>query len=294
MKRAVVVVLLLLALPALAPASEPAELSDLLSGKAAPLAMKLKDLDSSHFRFLSPGYYGRGPGWLGVVSSYGGGSTPFYTRGGTVAIGGGRYLIAYAVQTKGQYYSFVMYGRATPTAPEPEKVTGDSNLTIHLFNLSTLPVLTDVRPFELKAELALYEQYLQDFKELMASRSAMEEGPSRGGNLENLGLALAMYAADNDDVLPRMDTAEAFQRALEEYVESKNTFADPESGELFALNPTLSGKKLSDVEDPSNTIAVYQPRPGKDGKRGVALVDGSTRRLSETEWEELKAKSGIP
>ena len=294
MRRMAIVVLVLLAVPVYCMAAEPADMRDLITGKAAPLALKLKDLDAGYMRFVSYGA-GRGGGWLATAASYIGG-TPFYTRGATIAIGGEKCLVAYAVQPKGpSYSSMMMYGRVREDAPEPQKITGDADLMVCLFNLRTLSPMTDVRRFDLKEELTMYQQYLQDFKEIMASQRAMEEPPQQAGdNLSKLAVAVQMYASDNDETLPPTADMDGFRKAIGEYVDSPDVFVDPDSGEPYALNPTVSGKRVREIEDPKNTIVIYQPKPGKDGRRGVALLEGSTRRLSDDQWNDLKAKSNIP
>jgi len=113
-------------------------------------------------------------------------------------------------------------------------------------------------------------------------------------NLKMVAAALQMYTADYDGALPPMNKPEAFRKALDDYVENAEMFRDPETKEFYGINPTLSGKKIKEIKDPAKTIAVYQVKPGKDGKRGVVFVDGSIKRLTETEWTELKASSKIP
>jgi len=218
---------------------------------------------------------------------------PYYSQGRSIKIGDESYLVAYTVEMKGSDYSLRMYGRPSANAPEPEKITGDTELGLNLLNLRNLSSLSGLRTFDLKAELALFDQYLQDYKEMMAARAEMEQPMGeQQDNLKKLAMSLQMYSIDYD-VMPPMEEPSAFRSALDEYVESKDVFLDSESGEPYALNATLSGKKMADISDAKSMVAIYQPKAGKDGLRGVGFVDGSARRVSEAEWEELKKKSGI-
>jgi hypothetical protein len=279
--------------PAPGLAGEMQAINDVAAGKVAPLTLKFKNLDSTYFRFLSYSYQRGGGGWLGTLSSYGGGGLPYYSQGRSVKIGDDSYLIAYTVEMKGSDYSLRMYGRPSANAPEPEKITGDTELGLYLLNLRNQPSLSGLRTFNLKAELALFDEYLQDYKEMMAARAQMEQPMGeQQDNLKKLAMSLQMYSIDYD-VMPPMDQPDAFRKALDEYVESKDIFLDPETGEPYALNTTLSGKKLADISDAKSMVAIYQAKAGKDGLRGAAFVDGSTKRVSEAEWGELKKKSGI-
>lgn len=112
-------------------------------------------------------------------------------------------------------------------------------------------------------------------------------------NLKKVAIALDMFGADHEGALPAMDKPEAFRKALDDYVENVEVFKDSETKDFFGVNPTLSGKKVKEVKNPAETIAVYQVKPGKDGKRGVIFADGSIKRLTAAEWTDLKVKSKI-
>jgi hypothetical protein len=291
---AMVVGVLLLA-SAYGVAGESGGMNDFVAGKVAPFTMKLKELDGSYIRFTLG--YTPGGGWLTALSRYGGEGAPAYTQGRTVTIGGESYLIAYGVDAKGGDTAMLMSGRPNPNAPEPEPVTENSILSLALLGQRGLTVMAKVRPFNLAAELADYQRCLDSYQELIASRSAMsspQPAPSQPDNLEIVAMAFDMYTGDHDGVLPPMDKPETFREALDDYVESADMFRDPETKEFYGINPSLSGRKLKEIEDPAKIIAIYQVKPGKDGRRGVVLVDGSIRRLTEAEWTDLKARSSIP
>lgn len=295
MRRVAMVVGVLLLASVSGLAAESGGMQDFLAGKVAPFTMKLKDLDGSYIRFTGP--YMSSAGWLSSMSRYGGDAAPAYTQGRTITVGGESYLIAYAVDVKGGDSSVLMYGRPSPNAPEPEPVTENSTLSLVLLGQRGLTALGKVRPFNLTTELADYQRYLESYQELVASRNAMsspQPAPSAPDNLKNVAIALDMFTGDHGGVLPPMDKPEAFRKALDDYVESADLFRDPETKEFYGLNPGLSGKKIAQIKDPSKTIAVYQTKPGRDGKRGVVFADFSIKRLTEAEWTDLKATSKIP
>lgn len=175
MRRVAMVVGVLLLVSVCALAGEPGNIKDLVAGKVAPFTMKLKELDGSYLRFSSP--YLSGGGWLSTMRSYGGSEgAPAYSQGRTVKIGDENFLIAYSVETQGGDPSF-MYGRPDPNAPEPEPVTEDSILTLALICQRSAIALTKVRPFNLAAELADYQRYLERYQALVASRGASRTSP---------------------------------------------------------------------------------------------------------------------
>jgi len=276
---AVVVVLVALLLALAAPAycgAKAEDFTSLLSGKQIPLSMKLKDLSSTWRRFggASPSPYGF--------------QGPYYTKGHTVTVGGEVYLITYAAQIRRPDYYAMMGPRPSVKL---EEVTPDTPLALSLLRLGALASLMDIRPFNLEAELADYKRANESILAAMAARrTELGEGED---NLKNLAVALNMYMIDYE-AAPPMDTPEKFRTALAEYVESEDAFVDPDTGEAYAINRALSGKKVGDIEDPLKMVAIYQAEPGRDGKRGVAFVAGNVGRVSESEWQELKSESEIP
>ncbi len=304
MRRVVVAVGVLLLTSVAGLAAGSGSMEAFLAGKVAPFTRQVKDLDGSYLRFALP--YMSGSGWLGSMSRYGGEAPPAYTQGQTVTIGGEVYLIAYAVESKGGDASGLMYGRPNPNAPDPEPVTANSTLSLVLLGQRSFAALGKVRPFDLTTELADYQRYLTSYQEMMATRSAMnsptmvsaapppDDPKGASGTLKNVAMALDMFTGDHDGVLPPMDKAESFREALDDYIESADMFRDPETGEAYGLNASLSGKKLTEIQDPAKTIAVYQVNHGRDGKRGVVFLDFSVTRVTEAEWTDLKAKSNIP
>ena len=102
-----------------------------------------------------------------------------------------------------------------------------------------------------------------------------------------------MFLADNEDVMPDMTDTVAVLDELGAYVRNEEVFFQPETGQAYGINSSLSQKRLAEVADPVSIAVFYEEEPGGDGKRGVAFLDGHAARVGEAEWEKVKAESGI-
>ena len=273
--------ILFLALTVAFAARAETNFKDLLAGKTAPLALKLKDLTADWRRF-NTGSDTASPAGISRIyaTMLGGGSGGYYSRGETVSAEGESYLIAYRLQTKPLDMTVMMRG----TPPAPEKPTPDSTLTLCLLHLRTLDSFTDIRPFDLEVELAggdTSPTALEEARDKAAKVSGLQ-------NLKAIGVALLAYAQDGDKTLPSMKDADATRKALEPYCKIKDAFKDP-----YQPNPTLSGRKVADIEKPGETVAFYEAKPSGD-TRAVLYLDGRCERIAETKWPELKKSSQIP
>lgn len=263
----------------LAPPCQAAELGDLLLGRVAPLTKKASDLDQTWTRFTPVGpsdspwaeIYAMMSSQQGIV---------YYTKGVTVVAGGETYLIAYGRPPGVSSRAALMGGGPEAAAPEP--LTVDTELTLSLLHLRTLGSLTDVRPFDFAKEVATQEE--------VAERAVSMQSLS---NLKYLTLAVQMFLADNNDVMPDLSTTEAMQSALTVYVRNDDVFTDPRTGEPYGVNTALSEKRLATVQDPVRTAVFYEETPASDGRRAVAFLDGHAARISDREWQEVKRESGI-
>ncbi len=268
-------------------ATQQQGLGALLSGHVLPLSRKLKDLDGTWRRFSLGG------GDQSITSAmYGLPGTVYYTTGQTVSAQGESYLVAYSPEVKMGSLQLMMTGRSEGTT---EQVGGETPVRLALLNLRTMGSLVDIRPFSLQAEVASFSEALSSLRSISSQMSVGDEeesGDASLANLKNIALAAEMYMADYD-TLPPMANAEEFRAALDEYVMNAEVFKDPESGAFYAVNASLSGKAVSALGDPSGTVLVYQAEPGKDGQRGVGFLDGRAKKVTEAEWEKLKAASGI-
>jgi len=287
MRRVALMMLVVLVAPTLASAApakgrQPASFKPLLSGKVAPLSLKLKELNSTWRRFALVETGGMA-GLFGLATTVGGG---YYTKGDTVTVAGETFLLAYRQQ--GAQISLYQMVASGPGGVQMEELTAESPVTLSLLNLRNLAGMNDIRLFDLKQELAEYKKASEQ-----AAATASQMGGGQSDNLQQLAIAVQMYIADFD-ALPPLGDAEAVTQALVEYVSDESVFTDPDTGEAYAVNSSLSGKSLSEIEDPAQMVVLYQAEPGNGGKRGVAFLDGHVQRVSDSQWEKLKAGSGIP
>lgn len=263
---------------------------DLLSGSTIPLTLQLKDL-TSEWRRINAGNAGDSSGMSRVYAMYGlaAGGGSCYTKGETVTVEGETYLIAYRIQTKQVDVMAMMRGGMGNKPPEPEKPTPESTLVLSLLHLRTAGSISDVRPFNLEAELAGGDTSaagLEEARDKAAKAAGLQ-------NLRDLGQALLAYSRDGDKTLPQMKDAESACKALEPYTKNKNACAPPDSKELYQPNISLSGKKMSDIEKPEEVVAFYEKKAAND-TRGVLYLDGRVERVAESKWAALKKLSKIP
>ena len=100
-------------------------------------------------------------------------------------------------------------------------------------------------------------------------------------NLKHLYTAIQWYTyCQKGGLLPFTDAA-SFQSILSGYVRSQELFVDARTGQPFEPNTTLAGKKLGEIENPHETILLYEATPASDGARCVLMLDGQVKRLSE-------------
>jgi hypothetical protein len=260
-----------------------------LSGRVVPLSMKLKDFDRSWRRFVAGGAETDT-----MAQLYGpmmGGATAVYTKGDTVVLAGETFLIAYRPQVKGQGIYAMITGRRR--TEEEEGVSGETTASLCLLNVRNLTGMTDIRPFDLQAEIAEFEQMSEAMQAMESATAAAAASETDTGNLRELATALQMYIADNDAV-PDMSDAESLREALGAYVADEGVFNDSDTGEPYGVNTSIGGEPVAEMKNPAGTVAFYQTQPGEDGKRGVAFFNGRAARVTEERWEKLKAASGIP
>lgn len=270
-------VVVLLALLAFGQPVHGAGIRELMSGQTYSLSMQLKELDSEWRRF-TPGGGSEAGGLMAMYAGmFGGAGNVYYSRGETVTIGSETYLIAYGRRTRAIDMLSAM--ERGPRSVRPKVLTGETALSLSLLNLRTVGSLTDIRAFNLEEELASYEDV---FGEAVSQESL--------SNLKNLGLAVQMFLADNDGVMPDMTDPVA---VLDDYVGSDEVFVHPETGQPYGVNRSLSERRLVEVEDPCGTAVFYEDEPADDGTRGVAFLDGHAARVTEAQWEEIKGKSSV-
>ena len=119
-------------------------------------------------------------------------------------------------------------------------------------------------------------------------------------HIKQIGLASAMYAAENDDRFPK---AEAWEEVLRDSTDEdifKDPQADANSGLGFAMNSAASLAKIEWVDDPQNTVLFFSSsKPGPSANGGaemlrlsnnyttISLVDTSARIRKKDQLSEL-------
>jgi len=284
----VLAVLFLVAVPAAlwaAAGPQTTTYAAVLSGKVVPLTVTFKNLDSSWRRFTPTGAQEASSPFSAI---YGISSSAFYTKGQTVSVQGEVYLVAYSAALKTDMSAMIVSrGRS---APEP--LTADSVLQLSLLNVRGMGSMTNIKPFDLKAELAAFAEASASMQRMISSSG--EEGGEGGGpdaNLKQVALALEMYITDYD-AFPTMTDPAQVRATLSDYVSDEKVFKD-QSGEYYSFNTSLSGKSTKDLGDLAKVLMAFQAAPDKDGKRAVAFADGSVKTLSDEDWKKLAGEAGI-
>jgi hypothetical protein len=253
-------------------------LTELMSGDAYPLTLQMSDLDGEWRRFS---LHGGGAELMQMYSAMLGGSGGvYYTKGDVVRSRGESYLVAYCRRAEAADFSSMM--ERGPMGAGPDELTPETALGLCLLNIGSMGSLVDIRQFSLEEELGGE-----------AARPFEMPGADSLSNLKNLALALQMFLADNNDVMPDITDTQGAMEVLRYYVRDEDSFTNPETGELYVLNPSLATVRLADVADPVNIAVFYESSPDEDGMRAAAFLDGHAALLSESQWEEVKEASGI-
>ncbi len=300
--------------PAFSQTAREGEFAKLLAGGEAPLSLRLKDLDSKwqrvEVRVIESAKGGSG-GASFTQSLMGGGGQPkvYYTQGRTITLGGKNFLIAYrppdhpldmtSIQNLGAA------GRSTSAqqvldmlAPAPKP---DTALDLSLLDMSTVAGFESVRWFDLQKALSDRSTMASGQATLAAilfpvfaqARLKAQEASSVS-NLKQVALGALMYMQDYDEALPPMKDAASAKKALYPYVKNEAIFKDPRTGESYHVNPGASRKHLATIEIPAEFVLFYEAAPASDGTRAVAFADGHVKRISETDWPQVKRRSRMP
>lgn len=267
--------------------TNPVTIAYVISGKLAPLSVQVKDLNSD-WRHIVIGEdkpdLGQNKVILRSLASFTEGfQTIYYTKGDTVLVGNETYLIAYSLKTKPFDPAIFEPGEL----PKPEKLTLKTILSLSLLNLRNVGNIIDIRPFDMKEELAQSEPNKNEGTEVTESQDASIQ------NLSQLAAALRMYAVDEGDNLPNMSKQSEVVKAMRPYVQDKNVFNQPDTNMPYAINPVLTNHKVAHIANPSEMVVFYEANPRPDNTRAVAFLDCHAMLVSEDQWPDLKRKSKI-
>ncbi len=96
---------------------------------------------------------------------------------------------------------------------------------------------------------------------------------------KRIGLAISMYAADNDDCLPMADTKTAWQALLRQYGATAFESHNPQGGSIVP-NPRVAGGKLSYLRE-HHLIVAFEQKRWEEGERVFLFADGKVKFLKE-------------
>jgi hypothetical protein len=102
-----------------------------------------------------------------------------------------------------------------------------------------------------------------------------------------------MFLADHGDMLPDLTDMNTAKTALAQYVTDDSVFLDPRTGQPYAVNSTLSNRGVIEFNRVVRIAVFYEDPARGDGSRVVAFLGGNTASVSKSEWQEVKASSGI-
>ena len=81
--------------------------------------------------------------------------------------------------------------------------------------------------------------------------------------------------------------------ALSPYTKNLTVWNRADTGEAYLPNPMLSGRKPAHISNPDEFIAFYEANPTPDGTRGVVFLDGSVKRVPQSDWARAKQASKL-
>ena len=270
-------------------------IKDALAGKVAPLTLKLSDLNRDWYRLnvsAKPAPEGLGGSsrayFALMLGGLGDGAAACFTKGDIVTIEGEAFLVAYRLIPKPVDMNAVM--RGGPNAlPAPEKPAPDAPLTLSLLRLRGVDGLSNIKPFDLEAELTggeTTDAAIEEARDAAAKARGLQ-------NLRQLGLALLAYAQDGDKTLPALKDAAAARQALTPYCKNKDAFTSPDTKAAYVPNASLSGRKLADITGREKIAAFHDPQ-AVNGTRAVVFLDGHVERVAEANWAALEQASRLP
>jgi hypothetical protein len=180
----------------------------IISGEQFSLTKQLKDLDSSWRQIAIGGQYEMGDLMKSWSSLFGaaGYNNIYYTQGETVKINDETYVVAYRLPASDKGLSFkslfenAMSSFSAAECSETtstEKIKPETAINLSLLNIKTIGSLNDVRPFNLKDELAAFKKAEQEAKTACENAKSSSTHSQVESNLRDLASALQIYADNN-------------------------------------------------------------------------------------------------
>ncbi|MCW5942302.1 MAG: hypothetical protein KIS66_08725 [Fimbriimonadaceae bacterium] len=294
---AIVTLALMASHGALAQESHRLTFSELLKGEVLKHSLKVEELPDD-FRALDITTAGMGNymdmvggmmggmmgGLLGGGNAFADAVSKHWTNGREVSIGEQTYLVTY----KGKVAFDLNQAGGGNEAP---KMTAPGEMRLTLVRVdqivSIVPLGMDkAKLLELKTAggsdapgglLGVFSEAKESAKEAVAL-----------SNLKQIALGFMLYAGDHDDAFPYVQSTASAFRQVQPYLKNEEILKTPNpSGGRILFNMAMAGVASTSVESAAETVLLYEDTPWPDGKRTVAFVDGSAKRLDEAEWQAV-------
>ncbi len=270
-------------------AREPLNFSQLSMQSVAPARLQLKNLNTGWQRMTVQSgendpyaaLYGgmRGAMFQDVLEQAGVGV--YFTRGQSVSLGGETFLVAYRIDNnmsaqdvQNLFRGVGGHGNDGP-APGPRKFSPDTTLLLSLLNLRTIGSLENVRPFDAK-------------REIMGPADVIE---ASNENLQSLGglLVKIQNPQYGGQALPLRSSA-ALRQTFNSYFHPRPAlFVHPRTGEAYRTNAAAAKLPGRLTANAARVVAIYEARPGTDGKFGTVFLDGHFERVPQSRWSAVRA-----
>lgn len=301
---------MLIAFAAVATPAQDTKIDDVLKGTTHPPFLKVEDL-TPEFRGMRLTLAGApASGFMSMMMPFammGGmnapGSSPemgiftmiglSWTKGATVTMAGREFLVTYLLEMGVQptnreaplaatlRLNLVRTDMIVSLAPHPDatadalkKALTDAKITLN--QQGAIPIGSGEEATTAAIMVPVAAQ---------AQRAA--KSTQTLSNIKQAALAMVIYAADYDDVLPYVQSTGGVVAVTEPYSKNLSIFWTAD-GDRFLFNMALAGVSLTAIENPAATVLLYAEVPDEDGKRSVAFSDGSARRLDPAQWEQAQ------
>lgn len=216
-----------------------------------------------------------------------------WTNGSTVKIFEQDYLVTYSVQIN------LMEATKSKNPPDLSKM----DLVLTLINTKQIAAITprlDLTKAEWMKPSPTPPPGIKEGP--MAAPDMPEDRTQTLSNVKQASVALMIYAADYDDVIPYVQSSKGAFEVLMPYAKNKEIFKSLNpNGSKVLLNMAVVGVNIASIPSPAETVLFYESKTWPDGSRAVAFCDGHAKMVAELEWESLKAslnlklaKSGKP
>ncbi len=108
-------------------------------------------------------------------------------------------------------------------------------------------------------------------------------------NFKQIALGIMMFLADYDDQIPWVESTPQLLDLIQPYVKNREIYKtlNPAGG-MIRFNMCLAGTWTTQIENPAETVLLYESMPWADGSRCVAFADGHAKVVNGEEWQRLQ------